>query len=288
MGSCFGFVQVKRSTALNHGLSVGHVGVNHRGKVEQHRTSVENAHHVGRIGLLEPTGFEQLIQHGVRVGVVFDLDDDTDAFFGRFITDITNANDDFLVDQISNLNEHVGFLDLVGDLVNHDALALFIVKHLALGPDVESALSSAVHVGDTIDAVDGGAGGEVGALHVLHVFFYRDRGFLTCPRLEDGINVQIHSPRHFREVVGRNASRHTHRNTVAAVEQQVGQSSREHRGFILRVVKVGLEINGVFVDVIQHVFGDAVETTFRVTHGGRRIAVDRTKVALPVHQGVAQ
>ena len=99
--------------------------------------------------------------------------------------------------------------------------------------------------------------------------------------------MQIHSTRHFREVVGRNASRHTHRNTVAAVEQQVGQSSREHRGFILRVVKVGLEINGVFVDVIQHVFGDAVKTAFRVPHGGRRIPVNRTEVALPVHQWIA-
>ena len=274
VGSGFGFVQVKHSTALNHGFAVRNVGVNHRGKVEQHRASVKNAHHVGRVGLLEPTGFEQLIEYGVGVGVVFDFNDHADALFGRFITDVTNANDDFLVDQISNLNEHVGFLDLVGDLMDHDALAFFIVKHLALGSNVESTLAGGVHVGDAIDAVDGGAGGKVRAFHVLHVFFYRDGRLLTRPRLKDGVNVQIHSACHFREVVRRDASRHTHCNTVAAVEQQVRQSSREHRGFILRVVKVGLEINGIFVDVIKHVFGDAVKTTFRVPHGGRRIPVD--------------
>ena len=158
--------------------------------------------------------------------------------------------------------------------MDNDAFTPLIVKHLALGSNVESAFSGGVHVSDAIDAVDGGSGGEVGAFHVLHVFLYRDGWLLIRPRLEDGVNVQIHSTRYFREVVRRDASRHTHRNTVAAVEQQIGQSSREHRRLILRVVKVGLEINGVFVDVIQHVFGNAVKTTFRVPHGSRRIAVN--------------
>ena len=207
--------------------------MNHGGEVEQHRTSVKDSHHVGGIRFLQATGFEQLIQHGVWIGIVFHLNHDTDALLGRLITDVSNTDHDFLVDQISDLNEHVCFLHLVGDFMNNDALPFVIVKDFTLRTNVESAFARGVHVGNTVDAVNGCTGGEIRALYVLHVFFYRDGWFPIRPAFKDGIDVKVHGSGHFREVVRRDTSRHTNRNTVASVEQEVGQSGREHRRFIL-------------------------------------------------------
>ena len=52
---------------------------------------------------------------------------------------IADTDDNFLVHQICNLDEHVGFLDLVGNFVNHDALAFVVVEHLALCANMEAA-----------------------------------------------------------------------------------------------------------------------------------------------------
>ena len=49
-----------------------------------------------------------------------------------------------------------------------------------------------------------------------------------------------------------------------------------------------MEINGVFVDVIQHVLGNPIKATFGVSHGSGRVAVDGTEVPLPVHERIAK
>ena len=206
--------------------------MNHRGQVQQHGSAVKDTHHVGRIRLLQTAGLEQLIQHGVWIGVVFDFNHDTDALFGGLVAYVADTDDNFLVHQIRNLDEHVGFLDLVGNFVNHDALAFVVVEHLALGANVEAAFPCGVHVGDAVNPVDGRPGGKVRAFDVLHVFFYRDGWLLVGPAFENGVNVKVHCPGYFREVVGWDSCGHTDRNTVASVEEQIGQSSGQNRGFI--------------------------------------------------------
>ena len=88
------------------------------------------------------------------VGVVFDLNDHTDTLFGGFITDVADADDDFFVHQISDLNKHVCLLDLVWNLVDDDALSLVVIIDIALGTNVETTLTGCVHVNDTIDAMN--------------------------------------------------------------------------------------------------------------------------------------
>ena len=50
------------------------------------------------------------------------------------------------------------------------------------------------------------------------------------------------------------------------------------------VVVVGLEIDGVLVDVVEQRLRDLGQAGFGVAHRGRRIAVDRAEIALPVDQ----
>ena len=75
---------------------------------------------------------------------------------------------------------------------------------------------------------------------------------------------------------------------LRAVDQQVGDLGREDRRLLQPVVEVGLEVDGVLVDVLQHRDRDAGEPGLGVPVGRRRIAVDRAEVALAVDQRIAQ
>ncbi len=67
-----------------------------------------------------------------------------------------------------------------------------------------------------------------------------------------------------------------------------GKPGRQHDRLLLRLVVVGAEVDGVGLDVAQHLCRQPREARFGVSHGGRRVVVDRAEVALPVDQRVAQ
>ena len=207
--------------------------MNHGWKVEQYGAPVQNTHHVGGIGFLEAAGLEQLIEHSVRVCVVFDLNHHSDALFGGFISNVSDADDNLFVHKLCDLNQHVGFLDLIWNFMNHDSLSFVVIKDFALGADVEAPFPCGVHIDDAIDAMNGSAGWEIWTFYVLHVFVYRDSRFSFGPCFKNGINVKVHRTSDLSQVVRRYASGHTDRNTVAAVEQQIRKTGGENRRFLL-------------------------------------------------------
>ena len=70
--------------------------------------------------------------------------------------------------------------------------------------------------------------------------------------------------------------------------QEVGVARRENRGFGQRPVVVGHPIDGFLGDVVaEQLFGQPGQPDLGVTHRRRRIAIDRSEVALAVDQRVA-
>ncbi len=59
-------------------------------------------------------------------------------------------------------------------------------------------------------------------------------------------------------------------------------------GSVVRLVVVGDEVDGVLIDVGEHLAGDARHAALGVAHGRGRIAVDGAEVALAVDHGIAQ
>ena len=74
----------------------------------------------------------------------------------------------------------------------------------------------------------------------------------------------------FGQVMRRNVGGHADGNTHRAVQQQIGQFGRQDRRFLFRAVKVGHEINRIFFDIEQHLFGDGRQLGFGITHRQRR------------------
>ena len=72
------------------------------------------------------------------------------------------------------------------------------------------------------------------------------------------------------EVVRRDARRHADGDPARAVDQQVGELARQDPRLLVLLVVVRLEVDGVEVDVLEHLGGDRAELRLGVPHGGGR------------------
>ena len=69
-----------------------------------------------------------------------------------------------------------------------------------------------------------------------------------------------------------------------AVDEQVGEARREHDGLRRPAVVVRPEVDGLLVDVPQHLHRQRGQTALGVPHGGGRVVARGAEVALPVDQ----
>ena len=92
---------------------------------------------------------------------------------------------------------------------------------------------------------------------------------------------------HLAEVVRRNVGRHADADAGGAVDQQLREASGQHRRFRLGFVEVRNHVDGLFLDVAEHLLGEPLHATLRVAAGRRRVAVDVAEVALTLNQRVA-
>ena len=124
---------------------------------------------------------------------------------------------------------------------------------------------------------DRAAGREVGAGDVLAQVVGGE------VRVLDQGDRRVHD---LAKVVGRDIGCHPDGDARTAVDEQVRKLRRQHRRLLLGPVVVVHEVDGVLVDVGQHLGGDAGQARLRVAHGRGVVAIDGTEVALPVDQRV--
>ena len=124
-------------------------------------------------------------------------------------------------------------------------------------------------------AQDDAAGGEIRARHDGDEVVDADH------RIVDQRDAGVDQ---FAEIVRRNIGRHADGDAAGAVDQQIGETRRQHHRLMFAAVVIGLEVDGVLVDVVDQRQRRPRQPAFGVAHGRRRIAVDRTEIALPVDQ----
>ena len=155
----------------------------------------------------------------------------------------------------------------------------FIADDLGLGPHVDATAPGAIGLHNPCTAIDLGAGGKIGAGDVLHQLIHIDVRVLQGRQTTRD---------HLTQVVGRNVGGHTHGDARRSVDQQIGDPGRQHRRYLLGAIVVVDEIDRFLVEISEQGMRNFRHANFGVAHGGSRVAVDRSKVALPVYQGVAQ
>ncbi len=128
---------------------------------------------------------------------------------------------------------------------------------------------------DAGTAEDETAGGEIRPLDVLAQLVDGDLGI-----------VEVRQARvdHLAQIVRGNVGGHAHRDAARAVDQQVGKLRRQHRRLLQAVVVVGLEVDGVLVEVVEQELSDLGKARLGIALGRGRIAVNGAEVALPIDE----
>ncbi len=150
---------------------------------------------------------------------------------------------------------------------------------VGLGAHQDATAAGAIGLDDAGAAIDDAGGREVRTGHVLHQRVDRDLGIV-----DDGDGRVDH----LGQVVRRNVRGHADRDAGRAVDQQVRDTGRQDRRFQFLLVVVRREVDGFLVDVGEQVVRELGHARFGVSHRRGGVAVDRTEVALPVHEHVAQ
>ena len=235
----------------------------------------DDAHGILQLGVLV-----QLVQDDLGVGVLAHVDDDAHSLAVGLIVQVTDALDPLVLDEVCNVLDEARLIDHVRDL-RHDDLGAAVLLFLDGGTAAQGDLAAAGGVGSTDAAAahDDAGGGEVRAFDMLHQ--------------AGQVDVRVFDIRHtavddLAQVVGRDVGGHADCDALAAVDQQVREAAGQNAGFLLRLIEVGVPVDGILVDIGQHLDGHPAHAGLGVTVSSRGVAIHGTEVALAVHQRIAQ
>jgi len=220
----------------------------------------------------------ELVEDDAVVLAPAEFDDQAHALAVGLVADVGDAADGAVLDAGGDPLDDPR-LDLAVRDLRDDDLALAAARFLGVGagPHRDGAPAGGVALLDAAPAADEPTGGEVRSLDDLHQVLDRD------VRVVDDGDGGVAD---FGQVVGRDAGGHPHRDAAGPVAQQVRHLARQDGRLGARVVVVGLEVDRVLLQVLEHLGRHLGEARFGVPHGGGRVAVDRPEVALAIHQGI--
>ena len=245
-------------------------------QVHHLRPAAVERHHVGAERGLQRGEAVELVEHHVRHRVAPQFDHDAVAVAVGFVAQRRDALDLLLAHQFADALDHVRLVHLIGNFGDDDGLALAAHRlELDLAAHDDGAAAEMIGGADALAAENDAAGREIRPRHDGDQFLDRQPGIVD--QRDAGVD-------HLAEIVRRDVGRHADGDAAGAVDQEIGKARRQHHRLALGIVVIGLEVDGVLVEVLDQRPGHAVKPHFGVTHGRRRIAVDRAEIALPVDQ----
>jgi hypothetical protein len=258
-------------------VAVLQVDVEHLAQAQGPRLALDEGDGVDAEAVLELGRLVELLEQGVGVEAVLDLDDQPGAVgaVGE-VLDVVDALQPPGLDAGLDLLDDALGPDEVGQLGDHDALAAGVDLLDPRGrPDAERPAPGRVRVTDPVEPDDLAAAGQVGTGDEPHQV------------LEAGLRVADQVPQRLHDLdqVVRGAVRgHADRDAGGAVDEQVRERGRQHRRLDVLAVVVGAEVDGVGVEVGRHGQRRRRHPALGVPHR-RRAVVERAEVPVPVDQG---
>ena len=154
---------------------------------------------------------------------------------------------------------------------------VFTTFNLGSGTNHDSASTRFVCILHTLYTIDGSTGWEVRSRDILH------QSICINVRIIDICTATIN---HLTQVVGRHIGSHTYGNTVTTIYQKIRNLGRHHGRLLQGIIEVVGHINRFLVKVIHDMLTHLGEAALCITHGSRRVTVNRTEVTLSVNQGI--
>ena len=260
-----------------------HPVLDERVEAERARHAVHEGEHVGAERLLQLRVLVQVVEHDLRHGVALEHQHEALAGAARgFVAHVGDATDLAVAHRFADRHDKAIGIDLVGQFRDDKAHASADFLGVDDCTHRDEAASGAVGLFDALVPQDCGAGREVRTLDAGDESV--EQLFAACLRV---FQRPVHAIGDLAHVVGWNVGGHAHGDATGTVDQQVGEAAGQHDGLLRLAVVVGLEVNGVLVDVAHHFHGERGHAALRVTHGGRGIVARGAEVALSVHEQVA-
>ncbi len=220
-----------------------------------------------KLGILE-----QGVEHDVGVAALLYPDHDTDTLSGGLVVDVGDALNLLVLDQLTDLLDHLFLVDHVRDLGHDDCLTSVVGDlDLCLGADNDLATAGLISILDAAHAHDDATRREVRSLDVLH------QAVRVDVRI---VNVGADSVTAFSQIVRSHVRGHSDGDTGRSVEQQQRSLCRQHRRLFLRVIKVKHHIHSVLVDVGKNIICHLLKLRLGVPHGGDWVTIHGAEITL--------
>ena len=147
-------------------------------------------------------------------------------------------------------------------------------------PQLDRSLAGRVDLPDFLGRVeDHAAGRKIGPVNGLEQPLEHELAVIQ--KQHEGVD-------HLFQVVRRDVGRHADGDPRDAVDQQVGElGGQDNRLFGGRGI-VGPVVDRLLAQLAQQSLRDRSQPAFGITHGRRRIAIDRTEIAVTVDQRLPQ
>ena len=230
--------------------------------------------HVHREAGLQPRMPKQLVQHHVACRIASHLDDNPHAGAVGFVADIGNALNRLFTDKLADPLKKMRLVHLIGDFGDDDGLAILAVgDDFCPCPHHDRPAARLIGVADAGPAHDHRACREIRSRHDVDQLLDRNL------RIAD---VGLAGRDHLARIVRRDVGGHADGDTVGTIDEKVRIFRRQHCRLKLRLVVILGKIDGFLVDVTKQAFRRPRQPGFGVTHRRRRIAIDRSEIALPV------
>ena len=243
------------------------------------RLVIDQRQHIDREGSLHLGHREQTVEHDLRIGIALELDDDAHTGAVGLIADVRNAFQTLVLYQICHMLDQHTLIDLIRDLGNDDAgTVVAVLFKFGAGANRQTALTGRICGADACAAHDDALGREIGAVDMFHEVDELGLGIVN------DTNAGVDD---LAQVVRWDIGRHTDRDTRRAVDQQVRETGGQHTGLEAALIEVGIPVYGFLIDVAQHLGRHLVQACLGVTVSSRRVAIDRTEVAVTVNQRIA-
>ena len=161
--------QVEHRAARHHLAAMGDERLQHRLQVEQLRLAVNQRDHVHAEAVLQLRMLVQVVQHDLGNLAALQFDHDAHAGFVRLVADVRNAFEPLLGHQVGDALEQRLLVDLVGQLVDDDRLAVALAGLLEVRTRAHhhAPAPRAVALVHARDAVDDGRGRKIRRRHEL-------------------------------------------------------------------------------------------------------------------------
>ncbi|MDI2022939.1 hypothetical protein PJL18_03483 [Paenarthrobacter nicotinovorans] len=264
----------------DHVEAVCHIDLEQFQQAERLRLPIHQRDIVDPEGIFHGRVAVQLLQHGIGIEAVFELDHQTQTVVAvREVHDVADACQLLGIDGILDLLDDLFGAHHVGEFRDHQAGAAGgQLLHLHLGACLEGSTTGGIGIPDPVQSHDAAARGQVRTGDEAHDL------------IQGGVGVgdQVPGGRNdFHQVVRSHVRRHANGNAGSAVDQQVGESCRKDFGLRELVVVVRDEVHHVFIEVVGHGQRSSRQACLGVTRS-RRAVVERAEVAVAIDQRQAE